>query len=364
MMSLIIGLGALLLLAILYLIYRLSNLVTIAKGKQEEEKGGTANQVNAALFIVFMVLSLGGFFWYSYAHFDSYTLPVASEHGAWTDTLFWITMGITVGAFTIISIIMFVFLYQYQYKEGRKAKFYPDNHYLELAWTIIPAVVLALLIFTGLRAWNDITGPASDEAEVVELVAQQFAWTARYPGVKDGELGSTDFRQITPINEFGLKLDDKNSFDDFKSLELHLPKGKEILLKIRAKDVLHSVFLPHFRVKMDAVPGMPTQFKFIATKSTEDMREETGNPNFNYELACTEICGRGHFSMRMLVVVEEQEAYEKWKASQEAWLKQNPDELKNVPAGLREAAMISAGIPVDAGTAAMQGEAQTVVGSN
>ncbi|NJM26796.1 MAG: hypothetical protein HC859_16305, partial [Bacteroidia bacterium] len=154
------------------------------------------------------------------------------------------------------------------------------------------------------------------------------------------------------------------SFDDFKSLELHLPKGKEILLKIRAKDVLHSVFLPHFRVKMDAVPGMPTQFKFIATKSTEDMRAETGNPNFNYELACTEICGRGHFSMRMVVVVEEEAAYEKWKASQEAWLKQNPDELKNVPAGLREAAMISAGIPVDAGKAALQGDAQTVVGSN
>jgi cytochrome c oxidase subunit 2 len=155
---------------------------------------------------------------------------------------------------------------------------------------------------------------------------------------------------IDAVNEFGLDLSDKNTFDDFKSLELHLPKGKEVLLKIRAKDVLHSVFLPHFRVKMDAVPGMPTQFKFVATKTTAEMRDEIGNQNFNYELACTEICGRGHFSMKMTVVVDEPEAYEQWKKGQEAWLKQNPDYLNKVPAALREAAMIKAGMQKDPGT--------------
>ena len=349
MMSLIITLGVILILAILYMIFRVSNLITVAKGSKEE-KGGTANQVNAALFIIFMVVSLGGFFWYSFAYFDDYNLPVASDHGKWTDTLFWITMAVTVVAFSIISIIMFIFIYKYQYREGRKAKFYPDNHYLELAWTIIPAIVLAVLIFTGLRAWNDITSPASKDAEVVELIGQQFAWTARYPGVKDATLGKNNYKLIDDINEFGLDLTDKNSFDDFKSLELHLPVNKEILLKIRAKDVLHSVFLPHFRVKMDAVPGMPTQFKFRATKTTQQMRDELGNPNFNYELACAEICGRGHFSMKMSVVVEDQESYEKWKASQEAWLKQNPDYLKKVPEALKEAAMIKAGLQKDPGS--------------
>src|SRR5690606_21876170 len=118
---------------------------------------------------------------------------------------------------------------------------YPDNHYLELAWTIIPAIVLTLLIFTGLRAWNDITSPASENAEVVEVIAQQFAWTARYPG-KDNVLGNYHYQEIDAINEFGVDLTDNKSFDDFKALELHLPKGKEVLLKIRAKDVLHSVF--------------------------------------------------------------------------------------------------------------------------
>ena len=349
MMSLIISLGVILILAILYLIFRVSNLITIAKGPRDE-KAGMANRVNAALFIVFMVVSFVGFFWYSFAYFEDYNLPVASDHGKWTDTLFWITMAVTVVAFTIISIIMFVFIYQYQYREGQKAKYYPDNHYLELAWTIIPAIVLAVLIFTGLRAWNDITAPASKDAEVVELIGQQFAWTARYPGVKDHALGKNNYKLIDDINEFGLDLTDKNSFDDFKSLELHLPVNKEILLKIRAKDVLHSVFLPHFRVKMDAVPGMPTQFKFTVTKTTQQMRDELGNPNFNYELACAEICGRGHFSMKMAVVVEDEESYEKWKASQEAWLKQNPDYLKKVPDALKEAAMIKAGMQKDPGS--------------
>lgn len=349
MMSLIIILGALLVLAILYMIFRVGNLVSIAKGTRDDAASSN-NGLQAGLFVVFMILSLGGFFWYSFAHFDTYTLPVASIHGKETDTLFWITMGVTVVAFVIISIVMFVFIYQYRYQEGRKAKYFPDNHYLELAWTIIPAIVLAVLIFTGLRTWNSITAPASKDAEVIELVAQQFAWTARYPGVKDKELGKISYKLIDNFgNEFGLDLTDKNSFDDFKSLELHIPKGQEVLLKIRAKDVLHSVFLPHFRVKMDAVPGMHTQFKFVATKTTEEMRMETGNPNFNYELACAEICGRGHFSMKMPVVVQEPEEYEQWKASQEAWLKQNPKYLEKIPAALREAAMIKAGMEKDPG---------------
>lgn len=351
-MSLIISLGVVLVLAILYMVFRIGNLVGLVKGKKEEATSW--NTINAYLMMVFMIVGLIGFFWYSFAHFDSYELPVASEHGVITDNLFWITMAVTVVAFVIIFIVMFWFTFTYRYQEGRKAAFFADNHKLEIIWTVIPAIVLALLIFSGLRAWNDITGPASKEAVVIELIGQQFLWTARYPGVKDNQLGNHNYKMIDASNEFGLDLSDKNTFDDFKSLELHLPKGKEIQLKIRAKDVLHSVFLPHFRLKMDAVPGMHTTFKFVATKSTADMREETGNPNFNYEMACTEICGRGHFSMKFPVFVHDTvEDYEKWMASQEAWLKQNPEYLQRVPVELREAAMIKAGIPADSKEAIM-----------
>lgn len=360
MMNSVIVLGVILVLAILYLIFRVSSLVRVAKG-ENEDRVDSANSINAALFIVFMVVSLVAFFWYSFANFDGYTLPVASEHGILTDEEFWVTMAVIVVAFTVISIVMFIFIYKYQYREGQKAKFFPDNHYLELAWTIVPAIVLAILIFTGLSTWNEITAPASKEAEVIEVIGQQFAWTARYPG-KDNELGKVNYKLIDNVgNEFGLDLSDNKTFDDFKALELHLPAGKEILLKIRAKDVLHSVFLPHFRVKMDAVPGMPTHFKFTVTKTTQEMRDELGNQAFNYEMACTEICGRGHFSMRFPVVVHSLEEFERWKLSQETWLKQNPDYLKNVPIGLQESAMIKSGLPVQAGVTTVQASA---IGSN
>ncbi len=342
MMSLVIGLGVVLVLVILYMIFRIGTLVNVMRGP--EKPGGTANQVNAFLFLVFMVVGLGGFFWYSYAHFDSYILPVASEHGVITDHLFWLTMVVCVAAFSVIFVAMFWFTFRYQYKEGRKASFLVDNHILELIWTGIPAVVMALLIFKGLETWNAITDPASKDAEVIELVAKQFDWSARYPG-KDKQLGKFDFRLIDASNEFGLNLaDDPNTYDDFKSQTLHLPKGKEVLIKIRAKDVLHSLYLPHFRVKMDAVPGMSTHFKFIPTKSTADMRTETGNPNFNYELACAEICGKGHFSMKFNVIVDEPADYEKWKSEQESWLKQNPDYRKYVPEKYKEMADIKSGL--------------------
>jgi cytochrome c oxidase subunit 2 len=364
MMNVIIGIGVVLLLGILYLIFRLTSLVSLAKGRKEEAES-SSNRLNAFLFMVFNIGSLVAFFWYSFANFKNYTLPVASEHGEWTDTLFWITMTVIVVAFSIISLVLFWFTWKYQYREGQKAKFFPDNHYLELTWTIVPAIVLTVLIITGLNAWNDITSPASADAEVIEVVGQQFAWTVRYPGVKDKQLGKVDYRKIDPVNEFGLDLSDQNTHDDFKALELHLPVNKEVLLKIRAKDVLHSVFLPHFRVKMDAVPGMPTQFKFKATKTTKEMQEQLKNPEFNYEMACTEICGRGHFSMRLLVIVEDEESYEKWKASQDPWLKQNPGQMANVPDNLKEAAMIKAGIsntviPV----VPASNEGQMVVGSH
>lgn len=341
-MSLVIGLGVLLVIVILYMIFRIGTLVSVMRGPQKP--GGMANQINALLLLIFMVVSLIGFFWYSFTYGKRFEIPVASEHGVITDRLFWITMIICVAASAVIFAVMFWITFKYQYKEGAKAKFLTDNHVLELVWTGIPAVVMALLIFKGLDTWNDITAPAKQDAEVIELVAQQFAWTARYPG-NDKQLGKIDFRLIDGSNEFGLNLaEDPNTYDDFKAQELHLPKGKEVLLKIRAKDVIHSVYLPHFRVKMDAVPGMQTQFKFVPTKSTADMRTETGNPNFNYELACAEICGKGHFSMRLLVVVDEPAEYEKWKTSQESWLKQNPDYKSRVPEKYREMADIKSGI--------------------
>ncbi len=345
MFEVIITVGVLLLLVILYTLFRIGTLVNVVKGT-DKKVVSTSNKVNAALMMIFMIAGFAFMFWYSWVYFDKYTLPVASEHGEVTDRLFWITTAVTGFIFILTNILLFWFGYKYQYKEGTRAKFYPDDTKLELFWTVVPAIVLSVLVFTGLQAWNDITSEASEDAEVIEVMGYQFAWAVRYPGVKDNQLGNYDYKLIDDKsgNLFGIDITDENSYDDFTPLELHLPKGKEVLLKIRARDVLHSVFLPFQRVKMDAVPGMPTHFKFITNKTTEEMRAETGDPEFDYFLTCTEICGRGHFSMKLKVVVDEPADYEKWKAEQQTWLQLNPDFIERIPEEKRELAKIKSGI--------------------
>jgi cytochrome c oxidase subunit 2 len=344
MFQFIIITGIILILLIFYMVYRVTTLVDIAKGKGTRHKRiSSGNKINAGLFLAFFVFGTVLFFWYSIARFDEYVLPVASVHGYDYENIFWITTAITGFVFILTHILLFWFAYRYQYKLGAKALFYPDNIKLEVAWTILPAIVLALLVFTGWRVWTDITDPAPEDAEVVEIMGYQFAWIARYPG-RDKQLGSFDYRLIDAENQVGIDFTDRASFDDFIPREIHLPKGKPVLFKIRARDVLHSVFIPHFRLKMDAVPGMPTRFSFTPNKTTQEMRDELNNQEFNYELACTELCGRGHFSMRFIVVVDEPEDYQAWVSSQQSWLSQNPDYLSNVPVELRELAMISAGI--------------------
>lgn len=322
MYGFLIGVGVLLIFSIIWMVYRIQTLVSVVKGSDKKIASGS-NKVNAILFIVFL---LGGgilMFWYSIKEFDNYQLPVASEHGVVTDSLFWWSMGITGIVFLITHILLFIFPYKYQYSEKRKASFYPDNNKLEVIWTIVPAIVLAGLVISGWVAWSDITAPAPENAHTVEIMGSQFQWDVRYPG-KDNVLGDYDYRLITATNSHGVDFSDKNSIDDFPSPVVVIPKGEPVLFKIRARDVLHSVFAPHMRLKMDAVPGMPTRFWFVPTKTTAEMREETGNPDFNYEIACTEICGKGHFSMRKIIEVVEPEAYQKWFAEQRSFIQMNP----------------------------------------
>lgn len=304
-------------------------MIQVVRGKKDGNSLGTSNKVNAALFLVFTVAGLVSFFWYSYTQFDRYTVPVASEHGAITFKLFWITMAVTCTAFILTNILLFWFAFKYQHKEGAKAHFYPDNHKLELIWTVIPAIVLALLIFSGFKAWLNITDQAPENAEVVEIFGFQFGWAARYPGA-DGKLGPYDYQLIDDDNKLGLDFTSDYSKDDVIPREIHIPKGKPVLFKIRARDVIHSVYVPHFRLQMNAVPGLPTQFWFVPTKSTADMAQETGNPDFQYELVCNKICGKAHFGMKAIIIVDEPAEYEIWKASQKSWLSKNPDYLSSL----------------------------------
>lgn len=325
MAILLIVLGLLVLILLMAQVYRILTLVSIAKGKTVQKPQSTfSNKLNAALFPITFVLGTIATIWYSNVASEFYLPEAASEHGVITDRMFWISMAIITAAFFVTNLLLFVFPYLYQFKENQKALFYPDNDKLEIVWTIVPAIVMAGLVISGWRVWSDITSPAPEEAIQIEIMGKQFNWQVRYAG-RDGVLGKHNFRKIDATNSMGVDYTDRGSHDDFQPREIQIPKGYPIQLNIRARDVLHSVFMPHFRLKMDAVPGMPTKFWFVPTKTTAEMRQELGNPDFNYELACTEVCGSGHFAMRMVIVVSEPEEFHKWFEEQEPWLSRNPE---------------------------------------
>ncbi|GAB3963055.1 cytochrome c oxidase subunit II [Spirosoma harenae] len=313
--------------------------VKTANGPVEEGHIGMSNRLNAAMMIVFFVLGMIGAAW-SFLYAKQFFLPeAATPHGRHTDFLFWLGMGIITVAFVVTNALLFFFAWKYQHKEGHRAAYYPENHKLELIWTVIPAVVMAVLVFTGWRAWRDIMAEAPENAQVFEIVGKQFNWIARYPGIDNNKLGAFNYKLIDNNNETGIDYTDEASFDDFVSTsELHIPVNKPILLKIRARDVLHSVFIPHLRVKMDAVPGMPTRFQFTADKTTDEMKNITGNPNFTYEIACTEVCGQGHFSMRIRLIVESEESYLAWCRTQLPLLTSTPELASRIPAKLKDKA--------------------------
>lgn len=296
------------------------------------------NSANGVGLFAFWIISIVGIVWSFIAYKKDFLPEASSVHGKETDYWFWVSMIVIMIGFFIVNTFLFLFSYLYRHNKNRKVTFYTHNNNLEIIWTTVPAIVMAGLVFSGLRVWTKITSEAPANAEQIDIMGKQFGWTVRYAGVDDNKFGKYNYKLMDDAggNPMGVDFSDPNSFDDFANAsEMHIPKGKPVLLKIRARDVLHSVFIPHMRVKMDAVPGMPTKFWFVADKSTEEMRSELGKPEFNYEIACTEICGRSHFGMKLLLVVDEPADYEKWKKSQKPLLTENPDLLNKVPDNLK-----------------------------
>jgi len=222
------------------------------------------NKVNGYLmfaFLVFIYLTTI-FCIVNYGDLPLLNTP-ASQHGSQVDQLMWISLILIFFVQTITQALLHYFAFKYRGKQGQKAMYFADNNKLEFIWSSIPAVVLAVLIFYGLYAWTDIMFVDKDEdAIVVELYAKQFAWEVRYSG-NDNVLGKANVRYIEGVNTLGVDVADPNAQDDIVANELHLPKGKRVIFKLRSQDVLHSAYMPHFRAQMNCVPGMVTQFSFI-----------------------------------------------------------------------------------------------------
>ena len=341
----------------------------------EHEINNKDNHINGLLMFVFMILSFVGFFYLMLKYGWTGRGSAASTQGVETDWLLNLNFIIILIAYFITNFLLFYFSYKYVRKPGVKAYFYPHNNKLEMIWTIVPAIVLAVIIILGLKSWTKITSPAEADAIRIELFAKQYDWTARYAGL-DNELGKYDYKLTTDNNELALitsntidssiaimgkeilsltkllnnrdtilndsvivvrrntlsvkerlfrlvtqikenhdKKADAAVWDDIIQKDtLYLCKGENYEFNLRARDVLHSAYFPHFRIQMNAVPGMTTRMKLTPNMTTEQMRAEKNNPNFNFVLMCNKICGGAHYKMKMIVVVKDKASYKKWMA--------------------------------------------------
>ena len=329
--TLLAVLAVVLFFTIIFLVSKASEMASI--GKDSDDEMEDRSNLQGKLLFAFLILGLLGVA-YTFWTLGPRVLPAsASEHGDLVDSMFNITTVVVLIVFVITHVVLLTFAYLYRYNRNRQAYFFPHDNRLEMIWTTVPAIVLTFLVFRGINAWNDIFDfeklESTEEVIRFEATAKQFGWILRYPG-PDGEFGERiiDKEHISPINELGVNWDDPNSHDDIYANELVFVKGKVHLAKLGAQDVLHGFYLPHFRVKMDCLPGLPTQFMFTPKYTTEEYKAilsekkywqqidpETGNPkwqDFQFELACTELCGKSHFAMQKVVRVVTQEEYDAW----------------------------------------------------
>ncbi len=211
--------------------------------------------------------------------------PLMSDRVA-IDRAIGVTLAVTGAVFIVTNLLLAWFGYRYQDAPGARAAYWHDNPRLEWTWTLVTAGILAIFLFNALGLWAQVNSKAPADAMLVEVTGQQFAWNVRYPG-KDGVLGRTDHLQASQDNPIGLVKEDPASKDDLLLLnQLYLPQGRPVRVQVRSMDVIHSFFLPNFRVKQDAVPGMTIDIWFTPTQSGD------------FEIACAEHCGLGHYRMR------------------------------------------------------------------
>ena len=313
MTNILVGLVVLLVIVSLVQITRVSELLAELKKEDVNEVSDSDNNYQGTLslvlgfgFVIFVI-------WQMYEWNHLLLPPAASVHGMEIDALMRVSMGLILVVFFALTPLLFFFTYKYRGNKNRKAFFFAHNNKLEVAWTVIPTIVLTALIIYGLRTWDRAMNVDVSASTIIEVYSKQFGWTARSAG-EDNKLGKSHFKLVDNTNVLGVDMDDPNAADDKVLREVHLVVGKPVLLKFRSQDVIHSAFLPHFRVQMNCVPGLSTQFGFTPTKTTKEMKEEEGE-DFEYILLCNKICGAAHYNMQMTFIVETQEEYDAWIAS-------------------------------------------------
>jgi cytochrome c oxidase subunit II len=242
--------------------------------------------------------------------------PLATAHGAQIDGL--------IGWTHIFMLVLFVGwggFFAYCLVRFRRSRQPVANYtgvkshtssYLEVAVLVVEMVLLFAFSIPLWAARVDRM-PAANEALLVEVTGEQFAWNVHYAG-PDGVFGRTDIKLLDlQSNPLGLDRSDPAAKDDVTTVnQLYLPVNKPIIVRLRSKDVIHSFGVPEFRVKQDAIPGLTIPIWFVPNVTTAEMRARTKNPEFQYEIACAQLCGLGHARMRGFVTVETADEFQKW----------------------------------------------------
>ncbi|GAA4208869.1 hypothetical protein GCM10022289_33390 [Pedobacter jeongneungensis] len=305
----------------------------LSREAQGKAVGINWNRIHASLFALFLVIGLYGVYWEYTVHGAMLLPAAASEHGKKIDEMFNLTLIITTIVFVATHILLFGFSYIYKYSAKRKAYYYPHNNTIEKIWTIVPALVLTVLVLMGFLTWRSIFFKVEDPKNKplqIEVTSEQFKWSIRYPGA-DGVVGNKNYKLTTATNPLGIDFKDLNSRDDEMADEMVIPVGKPVKLILTSKDVIHSFYMPHFRVQLNTVPGMRVFFEFTPTKTTAEMQQETNDPNFKYLFFCAKICGSGHYNMQKVVRVVSEAEYKTWLAEQKTYLNDDLRKQFNLP---------------------------------
>ena len=238
--------------------------------------------------------------------------PVASRHGVGVDGVIHYLFDATGPVLVIGALVLGSFLWRYG--RGRATGSPATNARAELWWSIVPVIGMMAItevgvVVKGLPVWHEIYAKPPADAVAVEVTGQQFEWIVRYPG-PDGAFGRVAPEFVSRENPAGLDRDDPAAHDDIVLRnQVHIPVGRAVNLRLRGRDVLHSFSVPAFRVKQDVVPGILGKTLFVATRPGR------------YEIACTQVCGMGHYRMHGAVYVDTPEEYDAWLQHQTGWLK-------------------------------------------
>ena len=218
-----------------------------------------------------------------------------ATYGQEIDDLFYLIYYITGATFVLVSVALVAFLVMYRERPGHKAKYSHGNTALEMTWTIVPALILIILTFLSIPSWSKVKSRIPESDLHIRITAKQFNLEVTYPG-PDGKFDTGD----------------DQTFDN----EVHVPVGKPVVLHLRAKDVIHSVFIPVARFKQDVVPGREIlQWFEIRSDLKGDKAPKPGVPG-KYEIPCAELCGFGHSGMKGYLYVHTPEDYQTWLKQQ------------------------------------------------